>query len=112
MMQALRQRIAEQQQGGRYTEYQESLERTVDGFLSSAERDETKRATLREKIANSRDIRDIVKRRLLSYLSFDNDLIALGMTIGAFYLENRYSDTVKPSSVPAVSSVVDSSLGV
>ena len=75
----------------RYTEYKHSLSNTIDTALSKIETNSNLQGGLIDRIKSSRDVQTIVKDRLFEMIDpvGNNDILALVMTVGSFYIENK-----------------------
>lgn len=72
-----------------YSEYKESIDKIINGVIASGETTEDNRRSLRDRVAQSKDIKSIVKNRILSSLDVQNEFLVLLLTVGTLYLENR-----------------------
>jgi hypothetical protein len=71
-----------------YQEYKESIKRSTTQVLGSlAGENEDQQQSVRNKIANSKDIAQIIGSRFSDMDFFDNEWIILALTIGGKYLE-------------------------
>jgi hypothetical protein len=81
--------IQKQREEREYTEYKECINNVLTSVLSKAEPNENYNQSLQQKISNSKDLKKIIKNKVIDYTHVENEFIVFLLTLGGYYLENR-----------------------
>ena len=81
--------IQKQREEREYTEYKDCINNVLTSVLSKAEPNENYNQSLQQKISNSKDLKKIIKNKVIDYTHVENEFIVFLLTLGGYYLENR-----------------------